>query len=83
MPHLIEGRAIAEKVLARLDTVDELRPTDVSQNEPRDDQDAGAHHDDPVAGDCAAQEELTTERTKQLNRMLKSNDNDACGWAIN
>ena len=31
---------------------------------------------------CAAQEELTTERTKQLNRMLKSNDNDACGWAI-
>jgi uncharacterized protein YecT (DUF1311 family) len=31
---------------------------------------------------CAAQEELTTERTKQLNRMLKSKENDACGWDI-
>ncbi len=29
---------------------------------------------------CAAQEELTSERTKQLKRMLTSKEDHACGW---
>lgn len=29
---------------------------------------------------CAAQEDLTVERTKQLKRMLANKDDDICGW---
>ena len=31
---------------------------------------------------CMAQTELTVERTKQLQRMLKSEEGDGCGWDV-
>lgn len=31
---------------------------------------------------CAAQQDLTEERTKHLKRMLRSPEGDACGWSI-